>query len=477
MAGLPLIFASPWVLLALLSLPVIWYLLRLTPPRPQTEIFPPFVILERLVSREDTPAKSPWWLTLLRLAIAALIIVAMAGPILNPREDVLTGEGPLLLVIDDGWASAKDWERVRATALAIADTAAETGRPVALAFTADPADVPVSLQPAAEIKSLLQARDNRPVRPDHPTAARRIRATLAGTSFGEAIYLSDDLERDGTDILVETLSASGAGLQVIRPSADTLIALRPVENQPSSMIGTLVRATSDNAVPVRITAYDRDGLPAATSFAVFAAGSKTADFEFTQPVEIRNQIVRVAVDGVGNAGAVQLLDDSNRRRIVGLISGQSADISQPLLSPLYYINRALSPFSDLRVADTANIEDAVADLVNQNVSAIVLADIGTLPEQARMKIENFVDEGGLVIRFAGPRLAANPDSSLLPVDLVQGDRFIGGALSWETPKAVAPFEPSSPYFGLETPKDVTVSRQVLALQSQDIEKRTWARLE
>ena len=73
MAGLPLIFASPWVLLALLSLPVIWYLLRLTPPRPQTEIFPPFVILERLVSREDTPAKSPWWLTLLRLAIAALI--------------------------------------------------------------------------------------------------------------------------------------------------------------------------------------------------------------------------------------------------------------------------------------------------------------------------------------------------------------------------------------------------------------------
>jgi hypothetical protein len=42
-----------------------------------------------------------------------------------------------------------------------------------------------------------------------------------------------------------------------------------------------------------------------------------------------------------------LLDDSFRRRRVALISGEAADIAQPLLSPLYYINRALSPYADL----------------------------------------------------------------------------------------------------------------------------------
>ena len=84
-AGIPLTFAFPMVLTALALLPVIWWLLRLTPPRPQSELFPPLAILARLIRKEETPAKSPWWLTLLRLAMAAFVILAMAGPILNPR--------------------------------------------------------------------------------------------------------------------------------------------------------------------------------------------------------------------------------------------------------------------------------------------------------------------------------------------------------------------------------------------------------
>ena len=67
-------------------LPVIWWLLRMTPPRPQTEIFPPLRILASVLKREETPHQSPWWLTLLRLVMATLIILALADPVLNPRE-------------------------------------------------------------------------------------------------------------------------------------------------------------------------------------------------------------------------------------------------------------------------------------------------------------------------------------------------------------------------------------------------------
>ena len=110
MFGLPLAFTSPWILLGLVSLPVIWWLLRLTPPRPQEEPFPPTRILAKLQKKEETPAQSPWWLTLLRLILAGLVVVGMAGPILNPDDTQISGEGPILLVIDDGWASAKDWK-------------------------------------------------------------------------------------------------------------------------------------------------------------------------------------------------------------------------------------------------------------------------------------------------------------------------------------------------------------------------------
>ncbi|MCB1423617.1 MAG: DUF4159 domain-containing protein [Nitratireductor sp.] len=478
MAGLPLAFASPWVLLALLALPIIWYLLRLTPPKPRSEFFPPYVILERLKATEDTPAKSPWWLTLLRLAMAALAILAMAGPILNPGETPLKGEGPLLMVIDDGWASAGSTEIVQKTALSMLETAEESGRPVAIVKTTDPADVSLEPLRATEARGLLEAGSNRSVRPDHAIAAQRIRTAMATTTFGEAVFFSDGLTRnDGTRSLLDTLATIDGPLLVARPDTSSLVAVRPVENQPSSMTGTAIRADSGSSLPLRITAYDKNGLPLAIAQTLFSAGETETRFELAQPVEVRNQIVRIVAEGANNAGAVQLLDDSNRRRVVGLISGQSVDVSQPLLSPLYYINRALSPFSDLRFADTANTDEAVDDLLNQNVSAMVLADVGTLPVKAREQITEFLDKGGLVIRFAGPRLAANPASALLPVELVQGDRFIGGALSWETPKSVAPFEPASPFFGLDTPQDVSVSRQVLALQSQDLENRTWARLE
>src|SRR5690606_41229047 len=78
------------VLWGLLALPVIWWLLRLTPPKPQTEIFPPLPILARVLKREETPQQSPWWLTLLRLLLAALVIAALADPIWNPRERLPT---------------------------------------------------------------------------------------------------------------------------------------------------------------------------------------------------------------------------------------------------------------------------------------------------------------------------------------------------------------------------------------------------
>ena len=61
--GLPIGFAQPLVLLGLLSLPVLWWLLRLIPPRPRKLNFPPARLLFDIVPKEETPARTPWWLT------------------------------------------------------------------------------------------------------------------------------------------------------------------------------------------------------------------------------------------------------------------------------------------------------------------------------------------------------------------------------------------------------------------------------
>ena len=102
-------FLQPWVLAALAALPAIWWLLRLTPPSPQVVVFPPTRLLKDLKSTEETPAHSPWWLTTLRMLLAALLIFALARPVLNPERETVAGSGPLLLVVDNGWASAAHW--------------------------------------------------------------------------------------------------------------------------------------------------------------------------------------------------------------------------------------------------------------------------------------------------------------------------------------------------------------------------------
>ena len=97
MMGLPLAFAQPLALLGLLSLPVLWWLLRLVPPRPRRINFPPTRILFDIAPKEETPARTPWWLTLLRLTLAALLILAAAGPIWNPPIATSQSNVPLAL--------------------------------------------------------------------------------------------------------------------------------------------------------------------------------------------------------------------------------------------------------------------------------------------------------------------------------------------------------------------------------------------
>jgi hypothetical protein len=49
---------------------------------------------------------------------------------------------------------------------------------------------------------------------------------------------------------------------------------------------------------------------------------------------------------------------------------------------------------------------------------IVMADVGTIPTEARQKLIDWVKKGGTLVRFAGQRLAAaENDEELLPVRL------------------------------------------------------------
>ena len=477
--GLALSFATPFVLFGLIALPVIWWLLKLTPPRPQSETFPPLRILQRVFKAEETPSKSPWWLTLLRLLLAALIIFALAGPTLNPRESQLTGTGPLVLMVDNGWASGGDWDGRRTAAEALIREAGDAGRPVSLAFTAADASDDASPMEAATALERLAAVVPEPIPTDRAAAATRVATALAGRSAGSLAFVSDGIDTDGTEAAARSLKALSPSQAVVyAPGVGRLVGLTHADNSTDALVVDAVRPTG-SAAPASLTmrAVDGQGREIGTAPLDFAAGEAKAQARFAVPVELRNDIARMEITEAATAGAVRLVDDSFRRRRVALVSGESSDLAQPLLSPLYYISRALQPFADLVRPESVNLAESIPALIARKPSVIVLADIGVLPPDATGALRKYVEDGGYLLRFAGPRLAAAPaDDPLVPVRLRTGERQLGGAMSWSEPQTIAPMSETSPFAGIAIPPDVTVTRQILAEPSADLAEHTWASL-
>src|SRR6056297_2416693 len=105
----PIGFTAPWLLLALAALPILWILLRAVPPAPIRRRFPGVALLLGLKDDDTVTDRTPWWLLLLRMLAVAAVIIGLAGPVLNPRSaDDAARSGPLLIVMDASWASARD---------------------------------------------------------------------------------------------------------------------------------------------------------------------------------------------------------------------------------------------------------------------------------------------------------------------------------------------------------------------------------
>lgn len=477
MSALPLAFLSPWMLAALALLPALWLLLRLTPPRPRRIDFPPLRLLLEVIAKRETPVRTPWWLLLLRLALAALLIVALAKPIWNPPPSASSGEGPLLVLLDNGWAAAPDWDARVAAAEGAIGAAGDAGRPVALVATADPPRE-ISLASADAAIERLRVVRPEPLTPDRRGWLPAIEKLAGANPAADALWVADGLSAGEARPFAEGLRrALGGRLLAVRlEPTGAAKGLAGADNTPAAMTVKALRAEASGPEPVRVRASDLRGRPLAEVEAAFAVGSREATAAFDLPVELRNDIARLEIVGAKTAGAVQLLDQRSKRRSVGLVTGATADVAQPLLSPTYYVARALRPFADVREARGQGAAQAIEQFVGDRLPAIVLADVGALPREAQEKLAAWVRAGGVLIRFAGPRLAAAPQDDLSPVRLRQGGRILGGALAWETPQPLSSYAAESPFAPLVPPRDVTVSRQVLAEPDASLPDRVWATL-
>ena len=471
-------FLSPWILAGFAAVPVIWWLLRLTPPAPSRVRFPPIQLLLALVNRNESPAKSPLWLLLLRILLVCLVILGAAHPILNAGGE-LGGSGPVVIVVDDDWSSARDWPSRRAMMENLIDRADRDRRSVAIVSTApvaaldstdDGSAAPVRLMRADEARDQLDSLQPKPWPTNRLAALKALDDAdiRRSQSAAQVIWLINGLDEGTFDESVSRLRSLGPLAVVKDGEGRPALILRAPGAEGGALAVPVIRADPAPAAIAWLRAVAEDGRLLARQEVRFSPGAVKAEARFELPSEQRNTLARIEIEQNETAAAVFLVDERWRRRPVGIVSGESRLSEQPLTGKLFYLDRALSPFTEVRVG-------TVGELLKRELAVLILADPGRIEPAERTQLQGWVEKGGVVIRFAGPRLAEDADP-LLPVPLRQGDRVMGGSMSWEKPAHLAPFDETGPFRGLRIPDDVTVERQVLAQPALDLAEKTWARL-
>jgi hypothetical protein len=466
----PLVFGAPTLLLALLALPILWLLLRAVPPAPIIHVFPAVGLLLGLKDKESSAARTPWWLLVLRMLAVAAVIIGLAAPVLPPQtQGAGQGSGRLLITMDASWASAADWPQRHTYLETVLQQAAQAGRPVALLRLSAPEAV--VFQTAQDLAQGLAG-----IMPEswEPVDRARIASVLPEGNF-ETLWLSDGLARQAREDVLELLQSRGPVHVAEGESPLFGLALQASSgDQTVKLLVKRLRSFSTAEVTLQAFGFDPAGQERVLEERVvqFEPAATEAAVDFDMPAELQARVSRFQIKGQNHAGAVVLSDDSLRKRAVGLVDSRQSREGLELLSPLHYLEKAL-------VASTKLHLGSLDVLLPGNPDVMILADVAELTDVDEQALLAWTEAGGLLVRFAGPKLAASDVSRgeehpLMPVRLRAGGRFVGGAMSWGAPKTLAPFERNSPFFGLNVDDSLLVSAQVMAQPDPQLSERVIA---
>ncbi len=474
-----LALASPWFLLAAIALPVVWQIIRLTPPAAKKIFFPAIKLLKYLRQEEETPRKAPLWLVLLRMALIATAIIAASHPILNPDE-TLGHDGPVMLVIDTNWAAAQNWANIQDRAMKMLAMAERQNQAAQIITTApDPEQgfgfISPILSPA---EAMQQVKSLKPM----PWPARY---DLMEKSLQERLYdpssilpnpnivwLSGGIGGEGFLSIIQKLNGLGQ-LYFYGADGRPAIWLKAKSAANSKIEIALSRSLPQNdrtppSADITILAQSETGQTLGQATIRFGQGERHAKAEIELPLDIKNRVSVLRAASQSSAASTYLLDESGRHYPVGILASQALDNSKPLLDELYFIERAIQPFAEV-------YRGALQDILQNETAVMILSGKSAPTGDEKTQIREWVETGGVLIRFAGEQSFAKEDD-LLPVIPYEKPRALQGSLAFSEPLRLGKMSENGPFFGLQLPDEVLIKKQLLAPPGQDLEQKIWASL-
>lgn len=458
-------FGAPAMLWGLLSLPVMWRLMRSTPQKPVNVDFPAVTFLFNLVSKTIAPLHMPWWQKLNRVTAAGLLITGLAHPGMGAPGLSDGGDGPVMLVLGNDWSAGRNWTQRLKYADSILTRAADAGQKIIILKTTSGADgvAPVATPAISvpEAREIIYATHPQPW-PSDLAGATAALGSLGAIKPASIIWLGSGFDEIGAADLTQNLRKLGPLSIIGDAPANGPCILAPSARE--DVLAVRVQcAVSMSDRNIKLSAVDDFGIKIHQVDAAIAAGAAAEEAVFTLPVDQRHSIARIIAEGQGNAAAVLTVDERWRARKVGLIETGAVPGRLSLRDESTFITQALQPVHVER--------GGVAALLKSDLSVLIQPDAAVITADLRQSIEAWVADGGMVLRFAGPTLAGmeKNDAGLLPAPISAVPRDLSSR------NTIQNFDDASPFHGITIPPGVVVDRGLFPANSGagDV---VWARL-
>lgn len=457
-------FLYPQLLWALLLLPLLYLLIRLLPPRPQTVTFPAIGLLKHLEKRLPPPRTPPWWLMLLRLLAVALFILAFAHPIIK-QDTANLGQNPMVIFVDNGWAAQQNWPTIQERLRLILAQARANNTEVFVHGTAD-----TFTAETLPLVRAAQALENLPEIQPRPWPGRGAEVAEAVASVADRqtsyqpIWLSAGLmDKNQRDDFIAATESMGR-TRVFLPARDQLpISIVSADAQQGGFAVTLYRAQTSGPRDVSVSLRDMQGNFITRHGGQFRADENTTTLNLTLPKQLQTPGY-FSIDGQGHLGSWYGVSNIAGLPKVGVVGGDSTDF--PLLNGFYYLEKALAPALKPDQLDVTTS--------GQGYDVLFVVDQPANPEALATWAEN----GGVLVTFADTWLRENTSAApLLPLKLRDFPRTLEGALSWTGAlgvKNATPNTPLSPLADAPMPADVKIKKQFLPIAGSG--EKTWLSL-
>ena len=470
-------FLNPWLLAAFITLPLLYFVLRMLPPPPKDVVLATTRFLEKLTTQKRTTSKTPWWILLLRMLILACFILAFAHPVLKPEQE-LRLSNPLLLILDNDWAAAQNWESMRESAVNVITTAMDEDIPVALAVTTpalgqtNPKLFP--LEDAQSALNRLPSLTPMPYEGAPDDLIRLLNDSSLSMNGMDAVFISSGVRTKGSQALVQLLS-SFANTHLITPEPAQLPFILSENQKGLTKARTeflIERVTpTSRSQNFTILGQDARNIIAAQYNGQFSGNALASTLDISeQQEEDTRPIARHKIAGQSHAASLILQSGTPQQKRVGIATEEGPNPDLSLTQATSYLSKALAPYADVGFDTAQQLIEKASDY-----EVLIFPDVNTLDLKQLDALEKWIAQGGILVRFSGDAMAQR---DMLPVatKMQLGVRALGGDITWEDAPTLESFPSTSPLSGLEIRDRLTIRKQLLADPAQLEEGTVWASL-